>query len=38
LAVIGPRSPNEIITTLPALNLSLSANDVAWLNLEADDR
>lgn len=38
LAVIGPRSPGEIISTLPALNLSLSPVDVAWLNLEADLR
>ena len=34
----GPRSAGEIVTTLPALELELSANEVAWLNLEKNDR
>ncbi len=37
LALIGPRSPGEIASTLPALGLSLTAGEVAWLNLERDD-
>ena len=37
-ALIGPRSAGEIVTTLPALGLDLSAGEVAWLNLESDDR
>ncbi len=36
-ALIGPRTPGEIATTLPALAVTLSAGEVAWLNLEADD-
>ena len=36
LALVGPRSPGEIASTLPALGLKLSAKEVAWLNLEAD--
>ena len=35
-AVIGPRSPGELVSTLPALDISLSEKDVAWLNLEID--
>jgi len=38
LALIGPRSPGEIVSTLPGLVLDLTAQDVAWLNLEADVR
>lgn len=38
LAVIGPRVPDEITTTLPGLRLSLTAAEMAWLNLEADSR
>ncbi len=34
LALIGPRSPGEIATTLPALGVKLSPEQVAWLNLE----
>ena len=34
LAIIGPRSPGEIVTTLPALTTELSTNECAWLNLE----
>ena len=33
-AIIGPRSPGEIVSTLPALNVKLAPEDVAWLNLE----
>lgn len=33
-AIIGPRSPGEIVSTLPALNVRLTEADVAWLNLE----
>jgi predicted dehydrogenase/aryl-alcohol dehydrogenase-like predicted oxidoreductase len=35
-ALVGPRSPGEIASTLPALVLSLSPGEVAWLNLEID--
>ena len=38
LALIGPRSPSEIVTTLPAMTVSLSAREVAWLNLESSER
>ncbi|MHA1158591.1 MAG: aldo/keto reductase [Alphaproteobacteria bacterium] len=37
-ALIGPRSPGEIASTLPALGVQLSEMDVAWLNLERDQR
>ncbi len=37
-ALIGPRSPGEIVSTLPALGLGLTPAEVAWLNLEADSR
>ncbi|MEM7445596.1 MAG: aldo/keto reductase [Pseudomonadota bacterium] len=37
-ALIGPRSPGEIVSTLPALTLDLTPSEVAWLNLEADSR
>lgn len=33
-AVIGPRSPGELATTLPALGVNLTERQVAWLNLE----
>jgi len=32
---VGPRSPGEIASTLPALTLKLSAEEVTWLNLES---
>jgi predicted dehydrogenase/aryl-alcohol dehydrogenase-like predicted oxidoreductase len=35
LALIGPRSPGEIASTLPGLGVKLSAAEVAWLNLES---
>ena len=38
LALIGPRTIDEIRTTLPALGLQLSAGEIAWLNLEQDAR
>ncbi|WP_254444348.1 MULTISPECIES: aldo/keto reductase [unclassified Ruegeria] len=34
LALIGPRSPGEIASTLPGPGLDLTAEEVAWLNLE----
>ena len=34
LALVGPRSPGEIASTLPGLSVKLSAAEVAWLNLE----
>lgn len=37
-ALIGPRSPGEIASTLPGAALRLTAADVAWLNLARDDR
>ncbi|MBO6718096.1 MAG: aldo/keto reductase [Rhizobiaceae bacterium] len=33
-ALIGPRSPGEIASTLPALGFTLTAQETAWLNLE----
>lgn len=33
-ALIGPRSPGEITSTLPALGLTLTAAELTWLNLE----
>ena len=33
-ALVGPRSPGEIVSTLPGLGISLSKDDVLWLNLE----
>jgi predicted dehydrogenase/aryl-alcohol dehydrogenase-like predicted oxidoreductase len=38
LALIGPRSPGEIVSTLPGAALRLTAAEVAWLNLEAAAR
>jgi len=35
-ALIGPRTPGEIASTLPACALELTPADIAWLNLEAD--
>ncbi|MHA1189814.1 MAG: hypothetical protein ACTSSQ_05050 [Alphaproteobacteria bacterium] len=32
--IIGPRSPGEIVSTLPALTIDLNADDMAWLNPE----
>ncbi len=37
-ALIGPRSPGEIVSTLPGVDLSLTEAELAWLNLERDDR
>lgn len=36
LALIGPRSAGEIASTLPALSVSLTPGEVAWLNLEPE--
>ncbi len=38
LALIGPRSPGEIASTLPGAALALSQDEVLWLNLERDGR
>ncbi|MEO8243288.1 MAG: aldo/keto reductase [bacterium] len=38
LALIGPRSPGEIMSTLPGAALVLSEVEVMWLNLERDAR
>ena len=38
LALIGPRSPGEIASTLPGLALALTTAEVAWLNLEQATR
>lgn len=37
-ALIGPRSPGEIASTLPALGVNLTPDEAAWLNLERDAR
>ncbi len=34
LALVGPRTPGEIASTLPGVALKLDAKQVAWLNLE----
>ncbi len=36
LALVGPRSPGEIASTLPGLGVKLSPQEVLWLNLEAE--
>ncbi len=36
LALIGPRSPGELASTLPATALRLTPGEIAWLNLEQD--
>ena len=38
LALIGPRSPGEIVSTLPGAALTLTEAEVLWLNLESDVR
>ena len=38
LALIGPRSPGEIATTLPGAALTLTEAEVEWLNLEREAR
>ena len=38
LALIGPRSPGEIASTLPGLGILLGVNEVAWLNLQRNSR
>lgn len=38
LALVGPRSPGEIASTLPGLAVSLTGAERDWLNLERDDR
>ena len=34
LAIIGPRSPGEIVSTLPGLGVPLTPDEAQWLNLE----
>ncbi|MEI2688150.1 MAG: aldo/keto reductase [Cypionkella sp.] len=34
-ALIGPRSADEIATTLPAFGFDLTSDEVGWLNLES---
>ncbi len=38
LALIGPRSPGEIMSTLPGAALKLTEAEILWLNLEKDAR
>jgi aryl-alcohol dehydrogenase-like predicted oxidoreductase len=38
LALIGPRSPGEIVSTMPGAAVILSEAEVLWLNLERDGR
>jgi aryl-alcohol dehydrogenase-like predicted oxidoreductase len=35
LALIGPRTLYELMTSLPTLDVTLTADEVKWLNLEA---
>ena len=35
-ALVGPRTINEIDSTLPCLNIELSESDVKWLNLQEE--
>jgi len=37
-ALVGPRSVGEIASLLPALQVSLTTKDLAWLNLATDTR
>ncbi|QQA44013.1 aldo/keto reductase [Pelagovum pacificum] len=37
-ALIGPRNPGQLASTLPALEIELSPQEAAWLNLEAESR
>lgn len=37
-ALIGPRSPGELVSTLPGLQLNLTPAEIAWLNLEDEIR
>ncbi len=36
LALVGPRSPGEIASTLPGLVVKLSSAEIGWLNLQTD--
>jgi len=38
LALVGPRSAGEILSTLPGVALRLTEAEVLWLNLEAEAR
>ena len=33
IAMVGPRSPGEIVSTLPSLSIFLSPEEMSWLNL-----
>ncbi|GDX40344.1 hypothetical protein LBMAG21_06360 [Armatimonadota bacterium] len=35
-ALFGPRTPEEMSTSLPALEVSLTVEEIQWLNLERD--
>ncbi len=37
-ALIGPRSPGEIASTLPGVSVNLTSQEAAWLNLESETR
>jgi aryl-alcohol dehydrogenase-like predicted oxidoreductase len=37
LALVGPRSPGEIASALPALGVRLTPEEVAWLDLSGDE-
>ena len=37
-ALIGPRQLSETRTSLPALDVTLSPDELAWLNLERDEK
>ncbi len=34
-AIVGPQTPEETLAILPALDISLSEQDLSWLNLES---
>jgi predicted dehydrogenase/aryl-alcohol dehydrogenase-like predicted oxidoreductase len=35
IALVGPRSPGEIVSTLPGLDIGLTHDETKWLNLES---
>ena len=37
-ALIGPQTVSELMEALPALDIILSPEELAWLNLESDQR
>ena len=38
LALVGPRSPGEMASSLPALTVEITDGERAWLNLEVEER